>query len=143
MPLLTRIAKTNPSIAAIAVTIAEIKNRSLLITHNRRGARIDLRQHVSANGIELLIEFVAEHVGSLEGIPDFREIPLIKLSKQLCIHFRQAMAEVIYRDVYPVLDARQRGIVGGRAGILDYRNDKFTCGFRFLIDLGVFILEGL
>jgi len=53
------------------------------------------------------------------------------------------MAEVIYRDIYPVLDARQRGIVGGRAGILDDRNDKFTCGFRFLINLGVFVLEGL
>ena len=98
--------------------------RSLLITHNRRGARIDLRQHVSTNGIELLIEFVAEHVGSFEGISDFREIPRIKLPKQLCILFAQAMAEVVYCGIYPVLDARQRGIVGGRAGVLDDRNDN-------------------
>lgn len=53
------------------------------------------------------------------------------------------MAEVIYRGIYPVIDTRQRGIVGGRAGILDDRNDKFTCGLGFLIDLRVFLFEGL
>jgi hypothetical protein len=36
----------------------------LLIPHNRRGARMDLRQHVSADGVDLLIELVAERVDS-------------------------------------------------------------------------------
>jgi hypothetical protein len=47
-------------------------------------------------------------------------------------------AEIAGCRIYPALDARQRGIVRGRRDILDYRDDEFTRGSRFLLDFKAF-----
>ena len=100
-----------------------------------------LPQHVGTNDIHLLIEFIAKRVNPGEVMQHFCEIPSFKLTKQLTNFFVKSMAKVCGID--PLVDACQRDIVRGRTGIVDDRIDKFSCGFRFLLDLKAFLLESL
>ena len=96
-----------------------------------------------ADHVDLLVELVAEPVNSCNPPSDFRQILRIELGKQRSVLVVHAMAEVIDRVVDPGLDARQRGIIRRRADIIDDLDDQLLRGFRFLLDLGTFLVENL
>ena len=102
-----------------------------------------LPQHVGTNEIHLLIEFIAKRVNPGEAMQHFCEIPSFKLMKQLTNFFVQSMAKVVDCGIDSIVNARQRDIVRGRTGIVDDCLDKFSCGFRFPLDLRAFLLESL
>ena len=118
-------------------------DHSLLISNNDGGARVDLAAHIGADHVDLLVELVAESINSCNPPSDLRKILRVELGKQRSVLVVHAMAEVIDRVIDPGLDARQRGIIRRRADIVDDLDDQLLRGFRFLLDLGTFLVENL
>ena len=129
MPLPTIIANTNPSTAAIAVTIAEIQIACRCSANDGRGARMHLIEHVGADAVDLAIELLAQRVGLDERPPRLVEIVRIELLQQPRVLLVKTMAEIVDRVLDAVVETPERGIVRRRRSVLDDRRDLLA---RFL-----------
>ena len=100
--------------AASTVRINGDDDGRLLVAHRHDGVAADLRHHVRADFLDLLVEFVAKRVGPGQARPDFREIAGIEQRHQPLVFFAQIAAKIAVDVLDPVVDPAEPGIVGMR-----------------------------
>ncbi|MGY4441562.1 hypothetical protein ACVW04_004381 [Bradyrhizobium sp. LM2.3] len=116
-------------------------HRLTLTTYHLRCAGKYLLQHVGADRIDLLIELIAQQIEMFQRAARFRHLFAIDLLKEFCVVLVQVTAQLGDGGLDAGLDPRQRGIVGGRSGIVDNRVDELARAFGLLLDPAVGFLE--
>ena len=84
----------------------------LLVAHRHHGIAADLRQHVLADVLDLLVELVAQRVGPGQAGPGFREIAGLEQRQQPLVFFAEIAAEIAGDVLDPIVDPAEPGIVG-------------------------------
>lgn len=109
---------------------------NLLRPDRCNGAGAD-RQHVGPNGVDLLVEFVAQRVDPYETTPYRCEVPRLEILEQLRRLLLQVTSGIAHQAIDATFDASQCYIVRRCARIFDDRIDELTCGLRLAIDLRI------
>ncbi len=110
------------------------KQNDALLSRGRSRIRLQKADHFVANGIELMVELVAQYVHSLEAVGNRLLVAGVEKGQQACDLIVEVAARIIDQVGEMIAKLDQLGGVAEAAALLDQAVDQPACGFKLRVD---------